>query len=155
MKICLFSIALITIWLPVMATAKSDPLCRPLREFIRSVQPGETRSLEFHTSWGGNFKDSSEPVIFAKRCDHYGYGPAESVCAYLMGYGAVEFSENNLKHALMCLSPKTRIGSDLSFSKTGISLMYDNPDHSNHVALEFNEDSRIGGMVLKVVASGY
>jgi len=151
MKVRLLSIALVTLWLPVTATAGIDPLCSPLRDFVRSVHPGETKVLEFHTSWGGNFKDSPAPVIFAKRCNHYGYGPAEAVCAHLMEHGAIEFSDNNLKSAVMCLSPKTRMAPSLSLNSAEISLTYG----SSQVNLEFGEDPQIGGMVLRVAADGY
>ncbi len=117
--------------------------------------PNETRTLEFHTSWGGNFKDSAERAISAKRCNHFGYGPAESVCAYLIEHGATEFSGNNFKRAVMCLSPKTRLDSGLSVSGATMSLTYGSPDRGAHVSLEFSEDSQIGGMVLKLAADGF
>jgi hypothetical protein len=155
MKVRLLSIALVTLSLPVTATAGTDLLCGPLREFVRSVQPGESKVLEFHTSWGGNFKDGSESAIFAKRCNHYGYGPAEAVCAYLMEHGAIEFSDSNLKRAVMCLSPKTRMGSGLSLNSAVISLTYGSPDRGSQVNLEFDEDPQVGGMVLRLAADGY
>jgi hypothetical protein len=155
MKVHLLSIAMVMLWLPVTATAGTDPLCGPLREFVSSVHPGETKVIEFHTSWGGNFKDSPEPVIFAKRCNHYGYGPAKAACAYLMEHGAIEFSDNNLKRAVMCLSPKTRMDAGLSLNSAAIFLTYGSPDQGSHVNLEFGEDPQLGGMVLKVAADGY
>ena len=155
MKVRLLSIALVTLSLPVTATAGTDPLCGPLREFVRSVQPGESKAIEFHSSWGGNFKDASEPAIFAKRCNHYGYGPAEAVCTYLMEHGAIEFSDNNLKRAVMCLSPKSRMDSGLSLNSAVISLTYGSPARGSRVNLEFDEDPQVGGMVLKLAADGY
>lgn len=156
MKAPLLSIALALTWLPAQAAlAKTDPLCAPLRAFVESVKPDETKTLEFHTSWGGNFKDSTEPAIFAKRCHHFGYGPAESVCAYLMEHGATEFSGNNFKRAVMCLSPKTRLDSGLSVSGAAVSLTYGSSDRGALVSLAFSEDSQIGGMVLKLAADGF
>ncbi|WBX94522.1 hypothetical protein [Pseudoxanthomonas mexicana] len=135
--------------------AKTDPLCAPLRAFVESVKRDETRSLDFHTSWGGNFKDSTERAIFAKRCNHFGYGPAEVLCVYLMEHGAIEFSDSNLKRAVMCLSPKTRLDSGLSVHHAIVSLTYGSDYRGAHVTLEFSEDRKIGGMVLRVAADGF
>ena len=155
MKAHLLSVALLWAWLPVQdVIAKTDPLCAPLRAFVESVKPDETKSFEFRTSWGGNFKDSMEPAIFAKRCNHFGYGPAEPVCAYLMAHGAVEFSENNLKRAAMCLSPKTRLDPGLSIFGV-VSLTYGSDNRGAHVILELADDAQVGGMALKVAAAGY
>jgi hypothetical protein len=152
MKVHLLSVVLALTWLPTQAAqAKTDPLCVPLREFVESVKPDERKTFEFHTSWGGNFKDSTELTISAKRCNHFGYGPAEAACAFLMKHGATEFSDNNFKRAVVCLSPKTRFGSGLSVSSAAMSLSYGSAD----VSLEFSEDSQTGGMVLKVAADGY
>jgi hypothetical protein len=142
--------------LPIHAAlARTDQLCAPLRAFVASVKPDETKTLEFHTSWGGNFKDSAEPVIFAKRCNHFGYAPAKSVCACLMEYGVTEFAGNNFRRAVMCLSPRTRLDSGVSVSGASMSLTYGSPNRGASVSLEFSEDPQIGGMVLKVVAHGY
>ena len=156
MKVRFLSIALSLTWLPAHpALAKTDPLCAPLRAFVESVKPEETKSLDFHTSWGGNFKDSTEPAIFAKRCNHFGYGPAELLCGYLMEHGATEFSDNNLKRAVMCLSPKTRLDSGLSVHHAVMSLTYGGDYRGAHVTLELSEDHQIGGMVLRVAAGGF
>ena len=156
MKVLLLSSALVLTWLPTQAAlAKTDPLCAPLRAFVASVKPDETKTFEFHTSWGGNFKDSAQPAFFAKRCNHFGYGPAGAVCTYLMEHGATEFSDTNFKRAVMCLSPQTRLDSGLSVSGAAMSLSYGSPDRGAHVSLEFSEDSQLGGMVLKVAADGY
>jgi hypothetical protein len=54
MKVILLSTALVLTWLPAQAAlAKTDPLCAPLRSFVASVKPDETKTVEFHTSWGG------------------------------------------------------------------------------------------------------
>ena len=61
------------------ADQKGDAMCGPVDEFLKSVQPGEIRNFEFHTTWGGNFKDSTEKVLFAARCNPCGYGPAKGI----------------------------------------------------------------------------
>jgi hypothetical protein len=156
MKVLLLLIALALTCLPTQAArTKTDPLCAPLRTFVESVKPDETRALEFHTSWGGNFKDSTEPAIFAKRCNHFGYDQAEAVCSSLMESGSIEFAGSNFKRAVMCLSPKTRLDSGLSVSSAAISLAYGSPDRGASVSLELSEDPQIGGMVLKLAADGF
>lgn len=148
-------IAFIALGAPFTAFAGPDPLCDPLREFVKSVPREETRSLEFHTLWGANFEGAPEPAIFAKRCNHHGYATAMAVCAYFMEHGAVEFSDNNLKRAATCLSPKTRIDASVSLHDTSMSLEYGNDDRGSTVTLAYLEDPQLGGMVLKVVADGY
>ena len=156
MKVHLLSVALVLASLPVQAAiAKTDLLCAPLRAFVESVKPDETKTFEFRTSWGGNFKDLTELAIFAKRCNHFGYGPAKPVCEYLMEHGAIEFSDNNLKRAVMCLSPKTRLAPGLSMSSIAMSLTYGSDERGSHVNLKFAEDSQVGGMLLTVAADGY
>ena len=100
-----------------------DELCGPLRRFIESVKPDETRVLKFHTTWGSNFKDSDEWAMRAKRCDHDGYEPAKAVCQYFMEYGATEFSGSNAIEAVECLSAKTRFG-PLRLHALSLSLTY-------------------------------
>jgi len=105
---------LITVLLAVATcatgSAHADPMCPPLRAFVASVKPSETKELTFHTLWGGNFKAESEPAAYAKRCIHNDYASAKSVCSFLMDHGAVEFAGNNVKRALSCLSPQTTFG---------------------------------------------
>ena len=152
--------AFVLAWLPLQtATAKDDPGCGLWRAFVASVQPGDTQSLAFRTSWGGGFKDeedeSGQFVMFAKRCEDHDYGPAQAVCAHLMEHGAVEFSGWNLKEAVTCLSRKTRLDAGLSFESAAITLTYGTDDRGANVDLEYVDDPLVGGMVLKVTAKGY
>lgn len=128
---------------------------RPAPGFIESVKPQQTKSLQFRTAWGSNFQDAAEPAMSAKRCDHFGDGAAEAVCAYLMEHGSTEFSDNNFKRAVMCLSPRTRLDSGLSVSEATVSITYGGSDRGAKVSLDFSEDSQIGGMALSVAADGY
>jgi hypothetical protein len=133
----------------------AESLCTSLREFVSSVKPGETREFTFHTSWGGDFKDSSDQAIYAKRCNDGGYVPAQKVCDYLMEHGAVEFAGNNVKEALSCLSPRTRFAPSLGLQRASFSLPIGTQDRGSLVELEFYEDPEIGGMAFKVSADGY
>ena len=151
----IFIVVIIGILQASAVDARTDKLCKPLRAFAASIKPDEKRSLEFHTSWGGNFKDDPEPAIFAKRCTHYDYNPAKAVCTYLMEHGAIEFSNRNLQRALTCLSPKTRFDPDLSLNKADVSFSYGTEQRGSIINVSFDRDSSTGGMVLKIDADGY
>jgi len=139
----------------VLARKVVDPLCPSLRSFVGSVKPDETKELTFHTSWGRNFKDKTDQVMYAVRCIHNGYTPARTVCADLTKYGAVEFAGENAKRAISCLSPHTVFGPYLNFSQGDFSLTYGNPNRGSLVTVKFYEDAQIGGMALAVSAEGY
>ena len=157
MKHSLFLIGLIAIVGPSQAAVRKapDPFCAPLQAFARSVRSDEHHEFTFHTLWGGNFNDSPDPAVFAKRCDHNGYAPAKAVCDYLMENGAVEFSGNNAKHALACLSPGTRFAPLVSLDLGAFSLSYGTPERGSNLTVEFSEDKKLGGMMLRVAADGY
>ncbi len=131
-------------------------LCGPLRKFVESVAPNQLKTLEFHTSWGSDFKDSGgEPTIAAKRCIHNGYGPAKAVCAYLMQHGATEFAGNNAKDALVCLSRQTHFADRLVLDEIEISLPYGTEQRGSRVEIKFVPDEQLGGMVLSITARSY
>lgn len=62
--------------LPATAKRAPDSLCAPLVAFAASIKPDAHRDMVFRTSWGGNFKDENENVIYAKRGEHSGYKEA-------------------------------------------------------------------------------
>lgn len=137
------------------ASATEHGLCKPLRSFIASVKPDETRVLKFHTSWGSNFKDDDEPAFSAKRCDHGGYEPAKTVCGYLMEHGATEFAGNNATAAVSCLSTETRIPLSMQIRAFSVSFSVGTESRGSLVDVEFTEDVNLGGMVLSITADGY
>ncbi|MFC5740808.1 hypothetical protein [Dyella tabacisoli] len=143
------SAALAVAGLPCLgaAKAKGDPLCSPLRAFVASVKKGESRTLEFHTSWGSDFKDSSSQgyVFAAKRCTFSSYEPARSVCDYLMDHGAIEFSGNNAKDVIVCLAPATQFSSRVSLDRVDVSFYYGTESRGSNIEVSFAEDSKIGG----------
>ena len=140
---------------PLAEAADSD-LCGPLRRFVESVKPDETRRLEFHTSWGADFKDSAGAyAMSARRCMHFNYGPAKVVCAYLMEHGATEFAGNNAKDAIRCLSKTTRFADRLMLDGIQISFSYGSDERGSNIELQYSEDRHLGGMVLSITASGY
>ena len=134
-----------------------DSTCSRLREFVESVQPDETRSIQFHTNWGGNFKDSTDPtpVLYAKRCEHHQYPLAKAVCGSLMEHGAVEFSGGNAKEALSCLSRGTTFADMLQLGAGEFEFSYGTDDRGSNVTIKFGEDPKLGGMVLDITAAGY
>ena len=154
----------LTITVGVIALAASftavaeDGLCKPLRKFISSTRPNETHVLKFHTSWGANFKDEAkdddEFVFWAKRCEHGDYDPAKAVCDYLMEYGMTEFSGNNAKAAISCLS-KSRFATGMQINAISISITVGTENRGSLVDVEFAEDTSVGGMVLSITADGY
>jgi hypothetical protein len=134
----------------------AQDLCGPLRKFVDSVKPDESRAIAFHTSWGEDFEDSHDStVISARRCDHKDYGPAKAVCTYLMQHGAVEFAGNNAKAAITCLAQKTNFGPRLLLHDIDISLSYGTPNHGSDVEIKYSQDATLGGMVLSITAMGY
>jgi len=157
MRSCIVELVVVTLFVALPAGGAVPDLCGPLRHFVESVKPGDTRRLEFHTSWGGDFKDSAaDPdTLSAKRCLHFNYGPAKEVCTYLMEHGATEFAGNNAKDAVMCLSKTTRFADRLVLDGIQISFMYGTGNRSSNVDLEYSEDPHLGGMVLSIAVRGY
>jgi hypothetical protein len=137
--------------------AKGDPLCSPLRTFVASVKKDESRTLEFRTSWGTDFKDSpsSGNVFAARRCMFADYEPGRSVCDYLMEHGAIEFSENNAKNAIVCLAPAMRFPPNMTLDRIAVSFYYGTESRGSNIQITFAEDRTIGGMVLTIKADGY
>ena len=93
--------------------------------------------------------------IYAKRCEHYGYKPADAACKVLMETGATEFSDINFKRAMRCLSPKTSFAPRVDIDNASMSFSYGNEDRGSHVKLNYEGDDEIGGMVLRITADGY
>ena len=141
--------------------ARTDPLCKPLRKFLESINPDEKRSVEFHTIWGEGFKDipskadSDRITIASKRCIDQGYAPATVLCQSLMENGAMEFSNMNAQSVITCLSPKTQFGLNLKLERFFATFSYGTPNRGSNVEITFGENSKIGGMSLKIEADGY
>jgi hypothetical protein len=135
--------------------APGSEFCPLLREFVKSVAPDEDREFAFHTSWGGNFKDDPEPVIFAKRCSHHGYAPAEKVCEDLMRYGSTEFAGYNAKRAITCLSRGTRFANGMELNSGSFSFSYGSANRGALIEIVVQEDPELGGMVFRLLAKGY
>jgi hypothetical protein len=129
--------------------------CNILRAFVDSVRPNENREFKFRTSWGSNFKDTQEPAIFAKRCEHGGYGPAEKVCAYLMEYGSTEFTGANVKDAVSCLSPQTVFDRRLNLNEADFHFNYGSENRGSLIDVTFKADPVVGGMVFRLAADGH
>ncbi len=133
----------------------AEDMCRPLKAFLASVQPDQTRAISFRTIWGGNFRDDPEEAFFAKRCEHGGYEPGKAVCDYLMNFGAVEFSGNNAQSVITCISPNTRFAAGVSLHSIAISTHFGTKNRGANVSVNFQADEELGGMVLTVSADGY
>jgi hypothetical protein len=132
-----------------------DPTCAPLRAFVRSIKPDEKRTVEFRTSWGGNFKD--EPggwSLGAKRCFHGGYRPANLWCEAMVKYASTEFAGINAEAVLLCLEPAMRLGR-VRLDRVSASLSYGTSDRGQSIELNLAPDETVGGMLMKIEVDGY
>jgi hypothetical protein len=133
----------------------ADTLCAPLRKFVESVKPHESKTIIFRTSWGAEFKDSEEPSLAEKRCQHDGYDPAKLVCADFMAHGSTEFAGTNARSAISCLSRDTRFAPRISVHAIAVSFSYGTDDRGSLVDISLAEDDAVGGMALTITAEGY
>jgi hypothetical protein len=140
---------------PAAYAEQSTEFCDVLRSFVGSVKPDEAKEFVFRTSWGSNFKDTPEAVLFAKRCEHGGYPAAKNICAYLMEHASAEFVAIAVKNAISCLSPGSNFDDQLTISSGSFSINYGTQDRGSIVDITFSEDSTVGGMAFKLVADGY
>lgn len=141
--------------IPAAANRVPDSLCAPLLAFAASIDPDAHREIVFRTSWGGNFKDATENVFYAKRCEHSGYKEAKKVCDVLMKDASVEFGNQNAMQAIVCLSPKTRFPYRTSLETGEFSLMFGSENRGANISIVFEPDTVVGGMSLRIVADGY
>ena len=140
---------------PNVSASPEPEYCKVLRAFVASVEPDETREIIFRTSWLSNFKDETEPAIYAKRCEHGAYAPAEKVCAYLMKHGPIEFADISVKNSISCLSPMTKFDQRISLNVADFNFNYGSPDRGALIEITFKEDPVVGGMAFRLTADGY
>jgi len=142
---------------PLCAAGASthDSLCTPLRAFVESVAAGQTQSLEFHTVWGGDFKSVKARALYAKQCVHHGYQPAKVVCNFLMQHGAIEFSGNNAKNAVSCLSPATHFATPMRLDSLDVSFSFGTPNRGSNITVSYEPATKMRGMVMVITAAGY
>ena len=138
-----------------LAASARDPICAPLRAFASSVAPGQTQTVEFHTVWGGDFKSVAARSLYAKRCMDHGYQPATALCSSLMQHGAIEFSGNNAKRAVACLSPSTRFASPMRPGGLSVSFAFGTPDRGSNITVLYRAATKMRGMVTVITAVGY
>lgn len=129
--------------------------CEILRSFVGVVKSDETKEFVFRTSWGANFKDTSEAVLLAKRCEHNNDPTAKKICEYLMKHTSVEFTSVAVKEAISCLSPNSNFDAQLTINSGSFSVSYGTQERGSIVDFTFSEDSTVGGMALKLAVNGY
>jgi hypothetical protein len=140
----------------VAAAPSRDPLCAPLRAFVKSVSAGETQTIEFHTVWGGGFKSDTARTIYEKQCVDHGYQPAKVACKYLMQHAAIEFSGDNAERAVSCLSPATRFGSPMSLDRLDLSFAFGTPNRGSNITVSYGPSTNnMRGTVMLITAEGY
>jgi hypothetical protein len=151
------AVALTLLVLPSQARSEADSLCAPLREFAAAVGPDEHREIVFRTSWGGGFKDDpgAKNSISSKRCEHGGYDKAKVVCGVLMEDASVEFGNVNTMRAVVCISPDIHFPRYIEFEHGEFSLNYGTEDRGANISISFEDDPKIGGAVLRIIADGY
>lgn len=133
-----------------------DPLCAPLRAFVDSVGPEQTHTITFRTIWGSDFKDThTDRVYTAKRCDVEEYDPARPLCTTLLKEGATEFARNNVIRVIACLAPTTRFPPKFAILSGSFSLTTGTDDRGDTIDIEFGEDEKLGGNVLRIEVHGY
>ncbi|MBB3797081.1 hypothetical protein FHY17_001309 [Xanthomonas arboricola] len=145
------------ILLAAVATAHAAPaaeLCEVLRAFVGAVQPGQTRSFAFHTSWGTNFKHAQEQALSAKRCEHGGDPAAQAVCAYLMQHGQTELADATVMDSVACLSSGTTFDSSLRLHHAELSFRHEAINAGATVTVTFGEETEQGGRVFRLQAEG-
>jgi hypothetical protein len=116
---------------------------------------GQTDTIEFHTVWGGDFKSVTARTMYETRCIDHGYEPAKVVCKALMQHGAIEFSGNNAKSAVSCLSPATRFGSPMSLERLDLSFAFGTPNRGSNITVTYGPAADMRGMVMLITAAGY
>ena len=157
MNLLLKFVVLMIVSPPLYASGKAmqDPLCVPLRAFAKSVVAGQTHSVEFHTVWGGDFNSVTARTVYETRCIDRGYEPAKAVCKSLMQHGAIEFSGNNAKSAVSCLSPATHFGAPIDSDGLDLSFSYGTPNRGSNITVSYGPATDMRGMVMLITAAGY
>ncbi|TCI07955.1 hypothetical protein EZM97_25135 [Dyella soli] len=139
------------------ANAARDPMCAPLKAFVASIAPKESKQVLFRTSWFGGFKDDpqTERSVMAKRCDDSGYAPGRTLCDALITYGVTEFAELNAMSAIHCLAPDMRFGRHTTLRRIDLEISSGTDSRGSFITLHFAPDEAIGGNVLTITAKGY
>jgi hypothetical protein len=69
--------------------------------------------------------------------------------------GAIEFSGDNPKRAVSCLSPATRWGRPMMLDGLEVSFSYGTPDRGSNITVSYGPASKERGMVMVIKAAGY
>jgi hypothetical protein len=84
-------------------TKEQDQMCSEIARFA-SATTGESRSVILRGGWGGDTPDA----LMTHDCQHFGYEPGKSLCAYLVPNTSWEFGQYNAKRAAACLDSPGR-----------------------------------------------
>ncbi|WP_152670197.1 hypothetical protein [Lysobacter capsici] len=141
--------------LPTAHAAAPIELCKILRSFADSIPPNSEQEFTYRISWGENFKDSQEAVLGAKRCEHNGYEPARNICSYLMKHASIKSAGVVVMQAVSCLSRKSRFDPSLKIHSADLSFSYGGRNRGALIDVTYEEDIKVGGMALRLVATGY
>jgi hypothetical protein len=72
-----------------------------------------------------------------------------------MQHGAIEFSGNNAKHAVACLSPSTRLASPMKPDGLSVSFVFGTPNRGSNITVSYKAATKMRGMVMVITAAGY
>jgi hypothetical protein len=100
------------VWLAAVSVScaipprEPDELCDKMEAFANAATTSEDHTVRLTTDWGGVFTKSegtNEEFMYAKSCEHYGYEPGRTLCAYLLESTSTEFGGINARRALRCI----------------------------------------------------
>jgi hypothetical protein len=81
-----------------------DQMCAEIAKFASAATTGESHAVTLRGGWGGDTPD----VLMTHDCQHSGYEPGKSLCAYLLPNTSWEFGHYNAKRAATCLDSPDR-----------------------------------------------
>jgi hypothetical protein len=113
----------------------TDDLCAPIKAFVASVKPRETRMLGFETSWFNRSTSATGLGLIGRSCHHEGYEPAKVACAALLEHASTEFAGINAMRVIMCLSPGTRFAPQTELGYIAFDLSYGSSNRGQNVSV--------------------
>jgi len=84
--------------------SSQDQMCAQLATFASMTKPGESHSITLRGGWGGDTPNT----LMTHDCNHSGYEPGKTFCAYLVPNTSWEFGNYNARRAAACLDSSTR-----------------------------------------------
>ncbi len=96
-----------------------------------------------------------EGTLAAKACERPDDPVAVKLCDYWVENSSTEFAGINAVRAIECLSPDTKFARPVSVHVISMQFSFGSPNRGSLVDITLQEDAEVGGMALRVEASGY